>query len=110
MNYINKKTAEQQSPLPKDSWISLDEKIKINEIKKNLDEIDTRYDFEVINAFANGHVILKTSSSIHSSERGLLLLEIEMYLKKKIDDSITIWLQPVGDKSKLRQLRGMEIK
>jgi len=110
MNYINKKTAEQQSPLPNDIWISSDEQIRINEIKKILNGFDTRYDFEVISAFANGHVILKTSSTIHSSERGLLLLEIEMHLKKNIDDSITIWLQPVGDKSKLRQLRGMEMK
>ena len=44
------------------------------------------------------------------SERGILLLEVEKILKEKIDEALMIWLEPVGDKSKLRNLRGIEIK
>ena len=38
------------------------------------------------------------------------MLDFEESLKKNIDRGITIWLEPVGDKSKLRNLRGVEIK
>ena len=36
------------------------------------------------------------------------ILELEEKLKL-IDKGITIWCEPVGDKSKLRKLRGVEI-
>ena len=39
-----------------------------------------------------------------------MLLELEEKLKKELDEGITIWLEPVGDKSKLRNLRGINIK
>ena len=39
-----------------------------------------------------------------------MLLDFEEELKKSIDQGITIWLEPVGDKSKLRNLRGITIK
>ena len=42
------------------------------------------------------------------NKRGLFLLELEERLKSAIDKGITIWLEPVGDKSKLRQLRGIK--
>ena len=41
--------------------------------------------------------------------RGPLLLDLEEKLKKNIDDGITVWFEPVGDKSKLRNLRGITI-
>ena len=31
-------------------------------------------------------------------------------MKADIDEGITLWLEPVGDKSKLRNLRGIELK
>ena len=39
-----------------------------------------------------------------------MLLELEEMLKNFVDKSITIWLEPVGDKSKLRNLRGIKFK
>ena len=38
-----------------------------------------------------------------------MLLELEEKLKNELDEGITIWLEPVGDKSKLRNLRGINI-
>ena len=32
------------------------------------------------------------------------------FFGESIDNGITVWLEPVGDKSKLRNLRGIEIK
>ena len=31
-------------------------------------------------------------------------------IKNNIDKGLTVWFDPVGDKSKLRNLRGVEIK
>ena len=39
-----------------------------------------------------------------------LISKRKLLLKNSIEKSITIWLEPVGDKSKLRMLRGIEIK
>ena len=39
-----------------------------------------------------------------------MLLDLEEKLKNEIDLGITVWCEPVGDKSKLRNLRGIKIK
>ena len=66
--------------------------------------------FEIIKTDDNGQVILKTNHNIKASERGVLLLRIEFLMKESVDNGITIWLEPVGDKSKLRNLRGITFK
>ena len=53
---------------------------------------------------------MKIERIIPANERGLLLLDLEEKLKIEIDKGITVWCEPVGDKSKLRKLRGIEIK
>ena len=37
-----------------------------------------------------------------------MLLELEEKLKSVLDKGISLWLEPVGDKSKLRNLRGIK--
>ena len=88
--------------------ISDDERRKLisQELKKN----DKIKDIEIFRVYKDGQIILKIERSIKSSERGLLLLDIEEQLKKNIDNGLTIWLEPVGDKSKLRNLRGIVFK
>ncbi len=66
-------------------------------------------DFEVIKAPDSGQIVLKIERIIPANKRGLLLLELEEMLKSVVDEGITIWCEPVGDKSKLRKLRGVEI-
>ena len=58
----------------------------------------------------NGQIVIKINKSIPSNERGLFLLELEEKIKYNIDRGITIWCEPVGDKSALRKLRGVKIK
>jgi hypothetical protein len=31
-------------------------------------------------------------------------------LKAHIDDALTVWLEPLGDRNSLRNLRGIEVK
>ena len=42
--------------------------------------------------------------------RGTKLLDLEELLKENVDLGITIWLEPLGDKNSLRNLRGIEVK
>ena len=86
------------------------EKERVSEIETKLYASLKNNNFEVFNAYEDGQVVLKTTKSIPAKERGVELLEIEEMLKKSIDDGITVWLEPVGDKSKLRNLRGITIK
>jgi hypothetical protein len=55
-------------------------------------------------------VTLRIEENIPANERGLFLITLEEKLKKLVDIGLTIWLEPVGDKSKLRNLRGVQIK
>ena len=48
--------------------------------------------------------------NISVSKRGLFLLELEEELKRNIDQGLTIWCEPIGDKNSLRNLRGIQMK
>ena len=39
-----------------------------------------------------------------------MLLNFEKKIKNDIDKCLTVWCDPVGDKSKLRNLRGIKLK
>ena len=99
----------QTTPTTTKDWParSVEERIKLisNELKKN----KLYENFEPIKAPDNGQVVIRVEKIIPANERGLLLLELEQKLKSNIDVGITIWCEPVGDKSKLRKLRGIQI-
>ena len=109
-NYINKKFSYEESPKTKEEWRYLSDDDRINLVFGILRKNQKYENFEVLRAEKNGYIILKIEKSIQASERGILLLNLEELLKKTIDQGLTIWLEPVGDKSKLRNLRGIEIK
>ena len=104
-NFANIKT-----PSTSNSWINLTEdkrfSLIINELKKNQD----LEDFEVHQASDDGQIVFTVKKTIPSNIRGLLLLDLEEKLKENIDQGLTVWFEPVGDKSKLRNLRGIKIK
>ena len=109
-NLININNATADSPRTSSKWKNKTEKERVSEIETKLYASLKNNNFEVFNAYEDGQVVLKTTKSISAKERGVELLEIEEMLKKSIDDGITVWLEPVGDKSKLRNLRGITIK
>ncbi len=110
MNLISKENSVAKTPVTDNEW---KDKSDIERIKliQNFLSLETEYkDYEVINAEKDGQIILKIEKSIPANNRGILLLSLEEKLKKNIDKGLTIWLEPVGDKSKLRNLRGITIK
>ena len=105
-----KESAFKKTPSTSDYWKSLSADQKIDLIKEELETNTKLKDFEVYNALDDGQIIFKVQKTIPSNERGIILLDFEEQLKKKIDEGLTVWLLPVGDKSKLRNLRGIQFQ
>lgn len=110
INYINKDNSFADAPKTNLNWKQKTEKERISQIEESLKTNILYENFAVVKADKDGQVTLKIEKSIPASERGVLLLDLEEMLKNLVDRGITIWLEPVGDKSKLRNLRGIKFK
>lgn len=93
-----------------EKWTSKTVEERIQDVRQFLRSHKKYNAIEVQSAFDNGHVVLRIEESMPANQRGLFLLELEEKIKQQVDVGITIWLEPVGDKSKLRQLRGVQVK
>ncbi len=109
-NFITREFSEADTPLASIEWKNKSTEERINLIRKKINENEDYKNFQVIEADENAYVTLKIESVIPASVRGILLLKLEESLKNSIEKAITIWLEPVGDKSKLRNLRGIKFK
>ena len=98
----------EQTPLPGNSWKNSTEEKRIELITAELKKNILYKEFEVTSTPSNGQIVLKIERTIPANERGLFLLELEENLKSSVDKGITVWCEPVGDKSKLRNLRGIK--
>ena len=58
----------------------------------------------------DGQVIVSFKEPVGAAIRGSILLDLEDYLKAAIDPGLTVWLEPLGDRNSLRNLRGIEVK
>ena len=105
---MKKNFASATTPTTSKDWVVKSEKDRIEMILKELKKNILYKDFEVVKVPDNGQIVLRIEKVIPANERGLLLLELEEKLKL-IDNGITLWCEPVGDKNKLRKLRGIEI-
>mgnify|MGYP001452537768 CR=1 FL=1 len=105
-----KNYAFERTPKTTSHWNSLHKEERKKLIEKVLKTNQDYDDFEVYETPDDGQIVFKIQKSITSSKRGIMLLELESKLKENIDNALTVWLEPVGDKSKLRNLRGIKIK
>tara|TARA_Y100000590_G_scaffold457581_1_gene610527 strand:- start:24456 stop:24779 length:324 start_codon:yes stop_codon:yes gene_type:complete len=105
---MKKNFSKVNTPETSDDWKKKTIKNRLEIIYQELKKNNLYKDFKVIDVPDNGQIVLKIEKKIPANKRGLFLLELEERLKSAIDKGITIWLEPVGDKSKLRQLRGIK--
>jgi hypothetical protein len=105
---INYSTIE--TPVPGQEWISSSQNERMELVRKAWKDIDKYSNLAVIDCRSNGEVFVEMMEPMSSNQRGTLLLDAEQVLKKQVDDAITIWLEPLGDKSTLRNLRGIKVK
>lgn len=97
------------TPLVSKDWINKRENERIESIYKVLKSYTAYKDFKIFSAPKNGQVVIRIEHLIPVNMRGPFLLDLESILKKEVDLGITVWCETVGDKSKLRQLRGVII-
>ena len=105
-----KNFASEKTPTTSDYWINLPEEKRKKLIKDELSKDESLNEFEIYQTSNDGQIVFKVNKTISSNIRGMLLLDLEERLKKNIDKGLTVWFEPIGDKSKLRNLRGIKIQ
>ena len=110
MNRV-KHYADVPTPTPGAAWLALNERQRVEQIKKKLEASPRQFiaQVEIITAKADGQVIVHMKQSLPASQRGPFLLDLEDHLRE-IDQALVVWLEPLGDKNSLRNLRGIEVK
>ena len=98
------------SPTVSTAWKNLNNEERLQQIKNVIQKSKYVNFFTVTRITDSGSVYLNFLSEISSNIRGNLLLDLEAKLKSEIDNGLTIWCEPLGDRSSLRKLRGIQIK
>jgi hypothetical protein len=103
--------ADVPTPAPGAAWTALNERQRVDQVLNKLQASPAQFltQIEVVTAKADGQVIVKMKQSLPASQRGPFLLDLEDYLRD-IDQALVVWLEPLGDKNSLRNLRGIEVK
>jgi hypothetical protein len=104
--------ADVETPVPGAAWEALDQSQRIDMVLGKLKASPAQFlpMIQVIAAKADGQVIVHMKQSLPANQRGAFLLDLEQYLKTNIDEAIAVWLEPLGDRNSLRNLRGIEVK
>ena len=96
-------------PVPKPSyWELSSEDERLIGIAQCLEWEDA--DVKVIKVTDDATVVLELQQELTAKDRGTFLLDIEAALKRDVEEAITVYLQPKGDRNALRRLRGIEVK
>lgn len=64
----------------------------------------------ITSAKQDGQVIVSLKEQLPPNKRGTVLLDLEEFLKEAVDPGLVVWLDALGDKNSLRNLRGIEVK
>lgn len=100
----------EETPTTSMAWTNKSISSRINLINGFLKKNNLDKDFLAISAAENGQVVLKVFRTLPVNIRSLLLLDLEKKIKSSIDKGITLWCESIGDRSTLRNLRGIKIK
>lgn len=101
------------SPIPGYDWTNLTADKRIRLVEKSIQDfsrdIDVSIDLDIVEASEGGQISVSINDALSAAERGSLLLDMEDFFKLNVDGGITVWHSPIGDKSSLRNLRGIEV-
>lgn len=104
--------AAMDTPTPETVWCQLsdDERLALvgNVVSAKMSMASNM--LAIVEAKGDGQVIVKLLEPVPADKRGTLLLDLEALLKESIDPGLVVWHVPFGDRSSLRNLRGIEVK
>jgi len=100
------------SPRPGDGWRLLSDRERLVRVQQVIGMAAGLSDAPVlaVAAQADGQVMLKFEVPVAADRRGTVLLDLERELKQSIDPGLNVWLEALGDRNSLRNLRGIEIR
>jgi hypothetical protein len=100
------------TPTPGQAWCELSDDERLALIKKTVGDGMNSLGriLVIVEAKKDGQVIVSLLEPVTADKRGTLLLDLESLLKKTIDQGLVVWLEPLGDRNSLRNLRGIEVK
>lgn len=109
---INLKYAETTTPSPGPAWrqLSVAERLTLVTNTLRAEAADSSSVIVVAAAKQDGQIIVNLREPIPATKRGTLLLDFEASLNEAIDPGLVVWLEPLGDRNSLRNLRGIEVK
>ena len=109
---ISLRDAGTPTPAPSPAWRRRSEPERLALVMNALRAGPRALDDELAVAAAkqDGQVIVRLLQPITAGRRGTLLLDLEAMLKEAVDPGLAVWLEPVGDRNSLRNLRGIEVK
>jgi hypothetical protein len=99
-----------ETPLPTKQWTEVGNGRRLELVVKVTEASGFKGIVRPVSALPTGFVYVDLISPLRAADRGIKLREYEALLKSSIDESLTVWCEPVGDKSALRKLRGIEVK
>ena len=104
--------ANTETPTPGHAWCQLTEAERLALVNKAVgDKMGSLNKTLVITeAKMDGQVIVSLLEPVSADKRGTLLLDLEAFLKESIDPGLVVWLDSLGDRNSLRNLRGIEVK
>ena len=104
--------ANSDTPRPSENWARFSDAERLALVRQTIftSLSDSRDVLIVAEAKSDGQVIVSLTQPVSAARRGTLLLDFEEFLKEKIDPGLVVWLEPLGDRSSLRNLRGIEVK
>jgi len=100
------------TPAPDASWRQLSDRERLRRVEEAVAARPPALPgvVSIIEARSDGQVIVGLRVPVPADKRGTLLLDLEASLKESIDPGLVVWLEPLGDRSSLRNLRGIEVK
>lgn len=109
---INLKYAKANTPSPSLEWRQLSDAERLTRVMDTVRAGTADLNDVVVIAAAkeDGQIIVNLVEPTPAGKRGAVLLDLEAFLKEAIDPSLVVWLEPLGDRNSLRNLRGIEVK
>lgn len=100
----------EDTPKPGARWQHMSSFERISAVKMILQANTNATELTLSSCEADGYIFVNFLKAISADKRGTMLMDFEWALKQGIDEALTVWHVPQGDKSSLRRLRGVEVK
>ena len=109
---IDTSKASIETPQPAANWVAMTDAERLTNTNKSLEAASDalRGNISVTAAKQDGQILVHLRQQLPADKRGTQLLDLEAYLKSSLDPALVVWLEPLGDKNSLRNLRGIEVK